>query len=139
MRYRRATYRYSMVASAPQAVPLALDAFDGKLVRLAHRYWRPAADLYETPDAVNMTIDLAGVDPDELDIVLFDDAVRVEGQRRLTSSEPGFYHAAQIRQGPFVLELMLPARVDLERVNVRSERGLLTLTIPKRSGERDGH
>ena len=41
------------------------------------------------------------------------------------------YHAARIRQGPFRVELALPAPVDPERVEARYERGLLHVTLPK--------
>jgi HSP20 family molecular chaperone IbpA len=43
------------------------------------------------------------------------------------------YHAAGIRQGPFRIALALPAAVDPERVEARYERGLLRITLAKRS------
>jgi HSP20 family molecular chaperone IbpA len=59
----------------------------------------------------------------------------VEGQRRLPQAdEMGVYHVAEIRQGPFRLELALPARIDAERVDARSERGLLVITLMKAEG-----
>jgi HSP20 family molecular chaperone IbpA len=44
------------------------------------------------------------------------------------------YHAAGIRQGPFQVEVVLPAAVDAERIEARYERGLLRVTLPKRAG-----
>ena len=41
------------------------------------------------------------------------------------------YHAAGIRQGPFRVELPLPAPVDPERVEARYDRGLLRITLPE--------
>ncbi len=58
----------------------------------------------------------------------------VEGRRLLPSCQEGaVYHAAGIRQGPFQLELPLPAPVDAERVEARYDRGLLRITLPKRA------
>jgi HSP20 family protein len=58
----------------------------------------------------------------------------VEGRRRLPSCQEGaVYHAAGIRQGPFRVELALPAPVDAERVEARYDRGLLRITLPKRA------
>jgi HSP20 family protein len=127
------SYRYSVVLNAGQPRPFG-DSFrvDQLVVRLAQTCWRPAADIYETSNEIAVTIDLAGVDPEAVDITLFEDAVIVEGQRSLPPLDTvGVYHSAEIRQGRFKLELVLPAVIDGERVEARYERGLLLLAIPK--------
>jgi HSP20 family protein len=133
MRYRRLSYRYALVLTPGEPRPLgALELTDRPRVRLAQTCWRPPADVYETPTAIQVTVELAGVDPEEVDVLLFEDAVVVEGQRRLPPpGEAGVYHAAQIRQGLFRLELALPAPIDTERVDARSDRGLLLITLAK--------
>ena len=45
---------------------------------------------------------------------------------------PAVYHTAGIRQGPFRVDLPLPAPVDPERVEARYDRGLLRITLAKR-------
>ena len=101
-------------------------------MRFAQTYWRPAADVCETARTVEVTVELAGVDQDELDVVLFEDALIVEGQRRLAAVDPGgVYHLAEIRQGPFRLELPLPCSIDVERVEARYDQGLLRITFPR--------
>ena len=104
-------------------------------VPLAQTSWRPAADVFETATAVLVTVDLAGVDHDELDVILYEDGVIVEGRRRLPPAEAGgVYHRAEIRQGPFRLELGLPGPVDPERASAHYERGLLQMMFPKAAG-----
>jgi HSP20 family molecular chaperone IbpA len=44
------------------------------------------------------------------------------------------FHAAGVRQGPFRLELPLPAAIDANRVEARYERGLLRIALPKARG-----
>jgi HSP20 family protein len=136
MRYRRLGYRYAMVLTASQPRQLAQDWRAGRLsVLIAQPRWRPPADVYETAANVYVTVELAGVDPDELDVVLYEDAVVVEGQRRLPCVDArGVYHVAEIRQGQFRLELPLPASVDLEQVEARYEGGLLQMTLARASG-----
>ncbi len=133
MRYRRMSYRYALVLSAGEPRPLGNSVLIEHLgVHLAQTSWRPAADIYETAGALVVTVDLAGVDIEEVDLTLFDDALVVEGRRRLPAEdEGGVYHMAEIRQGPFRLELGLPAVIDAEQVESRYERGLLQLTISK--------
>ncbi|SRR6266508_2718923 len=133
MRYRRLRYRYAMLVRAGQAWPLG-DVWQSERMRLlVQGRWRPDADTYETVSTVEVIVDLAGVDEDDIDVQLFEDALVVEGRRELPScADDAMYHAAGVRRGPFRLELPLPAPVDAERVQTRYERGLLRITMPKR-------
>ena len=131
MPYRRMTCRYPKLHTGPTW------PFDGvweseQLRLLVQARWRPDADIYETPGTVEMIVELAGVDDDDFEVQLFDDAIVIEGRRRLPSGgEDAVYHAAGIRQGLFRVELPLPAHVDPEQVEARYERGLLHVTLPK--------
>jgi len=123
MRYRRLSYGYALLVGSAQP---------DSAVRLAPTTWCPSADVYETRDEIHVTVELAGVELDEIDLLVFDDALIVEGRRRLRSvSERGQFHMARIRQGPFRLELALPARIDLEQVTGRTDAGLLQITLRK--------
>ena len=94
--------------------------------------WAPDSDTYETARTIEVVVDLAGVDEDDFEVHLFADALLVEGHRRLPAPhEEAVYHAAAIRQGPFRVEIPLPAPVDSERVEARYDRGLLRITLPK--------
>jgi HSP20 family protein len=132
VRYRRYATRYATVVTIRGFVPGAdllrsLPAGFG----LASYGWRPAADVSESADRVEVIVDLAGVDEDDVEIQLFEDALVIEGVRRLPGSRRGMYHAAEIRHGPFRLEVRLPARADADRVEASYERGLLTVSLPK--------
>ena len=130
MRYRRLSYRYEMVVQSGRIWPLG-EIWPNVLVQ---GRWRPDADSYETAASVEITVDLAGVDESDFEIQLFEDVLVVEGQRQLPAGhEAGVYHAAGVRQGPFRLELPLPAPVEAERVEARYDRGLLRITLPKRA------
>ena len=133
MRYRRLSYRYSLlVTTNPSHLFGGLLEAERSGVRFAETYWRPPADVCESDSTIEVTVDLAGIDQDDLDVVLFEDALIVEGRRRLTGVEPGVvYHVAEIRQGPFRLELGLPGTIDQERVDARYDQGLLRITFQK--------
>jgi HSP20 family protein len=132
MRYRRLSYRYAMVVRSSQTDPFSDIWQSGRLRLLVQPRWRPDADTYETATTVEIIVDLAGVDEDDFEVQLFEDALVVEGHRRLPSCHAGaVYQAAGIRQGPFHLEVPLPAPVDAERVEARYDRGLLRITLAK--------
>ena len=132
MRYRRLSYRYAMVVRSDHPWPFG-DMWQSDRLRLVvHARWRPDADIYETASTVEIAVDLAGVDEEDVEMQLFEDALIIEGRRQLPSGEEGaVYHEAGIRQGPFRVELSLPAAVDPERVSTRYERGLLRISLQK--------
>src|SRR5919204_903383 len=133
MRYRRSSFRYAMIVRSSPMWPFGEIWPSDRPRLLVQAGWRPDVDMYETARTIEITVDLAGVDEDDFEIHLFEDALVVDGQRRLPSSdEHATYHAAGIRQGPFRLELPLPAPVDHERVVTGYDRGLLRVTLPKR-------
>ena len=127
MRYRRLSYRYALVmaSSRPRAFGEAWQRQPAS-ISMGHSFWRPAADIVETASEVIVLVELAGVDHEQLDVLLFEDALIVEGERRLPA------HAAEIRQGQIRLELPLPTSIDPEQVDARYERGLLEMRLGKR-------
>ena len=134
MRYRRLSYRYTSVTHHAVTWPVALwrrevvGAFGGS-------QWRPDADLRESASEIEIVVDLAGIEEDAIEVQLFEDALVVEGERRLGACGEGVvFHAAGVRQGPFRLELPLPAAVDPNGVEARYERGLLRIALPKARG-----
>ncbi len=133
MRYRRVSYRYGVILAPSHRLQNA-DVWPARsaAVSPAQPCWRPSTDVVESMDAILLTVELAGVDPEALEVLLFEDALIVEGQRRLPPLRPGnVYHAAEIRQGPFRLELGLPGSIDQERVDARYDQGLLRITFQK--------
>jgi HSP20 family protein len=132
MRYRKLSVRYAMVTPTGLAWPFG-EMWQAERARLlARTSWLPDADVYETAETIEIVVDLAGVDDDAVEVQLFQDVLVVEGVRRLPAELAVRYHAAGIRQGPFRLDVPLPAPVDHDRVEARYERGLLRISLPRR-------
>ena len=133
LRYRRLIGRYTRIVSIGEALsPGDLLRGPRATVMVAPPHWRPPADVCETAAAITVTVEVAGVDPDDLEVLLFEDALVVEGERRLQACAPdGVYHSAEIRHGPFRLQVHLPAAVDGEGIDARYDRGLLHIVLPK--------
>jgi HSP20 family molecular chaperone IbpA len=137
MRYRRLSYRYTMVVRSGHPWSPGDVWSSDRLRLLVQPRWRPDADAYETETTVEIVVDLAGVGEEDFEVQLFDDALVVEGHRQLPACQAGaVYQEAGIRQGPFQLEVPLWTPVDPERVAVRHERGLLQITLAKRGEAR---
>ncbi len=130
MRYRRVGYRYTMVVAQPTGWGGSRQVRAGDVV-LSHPHWHPDTDVYEAESALSVTVELAGVNEQELEVLLFEDALVIEGKRTLPITEEGLYHAAGIRQGPFRVEVSLPVPIDGDRVEASYDRGLLRVRLPK--------
>ncbi len=130
MRYRRIGYRYTMVVNQPTGWGGAWHVRAGDVV-LSHTHWHPAMDVYETEMAFTVTVELAGVDVEQLEFLLFEDALVIEGSRNLPVTDEGVYHAAGIRQGPFRVEVALSMPIEADGVEASYDRGLLRVHIPK--------
>jgi HSP20 family protein len=133
MRWQRLQYRFAVVLSgAAERRVLDPSWMNLTSVRPGQTLWHPATDVYELPDRYQIRIDLAGVDHEELDLILYDDAVVVIGQRRLPQTAPGaIYHRAEIRQGPFRVEVALPGPIDADNVTIECDRGFLLMNVGK--------
>ncbi len=95
--------------------------------------WRPPVDIHETPDAILIKIELAGVREDGIEIALYSNALVVTGRRDDDSDhdETVCYHEAQVRYGPFRAEILLPTPVRQDAVEAVYENGFLRVRLPK--------
>ena len=138
MRCRHLGIRYTMVLMAGQPPVWGQEGWWAHRMpgaALAHSHWRPATDVVETGRAITVTVELAGVDEEDVVVLLFEDVLVVEGRRELPRcEEDGVYRVAAIRQGPFRIEVPLSVRIDPKGVVARCERGLVCVRLPKANG-----
>lgn len=95
--------------------------------------WRPPVDLYETPTAVVVEIEIPGASSGAIRIVADSHTLLVEGSRetRAAGSSDGRFLCIERASGPFRRLLKLPVRVDRDRAVARYRDGILTITLPK--------
>jgi HSP20 family protein len=102
------------------------------LFTLSNQVFKPAVDIYETPDQVIVRIEIAGVDKDNFSVELSRTAVRVRGIRKeLTRKRDAVYRLAEIQYGPFERVLRLPRAVDPEVASTVYKNGFLELHLAK--------
>jgi HSP20 family protein len=138
MRYRYVTYRY-IDGSRQQLQRLYQQLLQDALrqsqqaLLLRSEVWRPPVDIRESAERVVVKIELAGMSEDEINVTLYEDALVVSGERRDDGEdrENLYYQEAQIRYGPFRVEVFIPSPVDREAVTARYENGFLWVTLPK--------
>jgi HSP20 family protein len=92
----------------------------------------PMVDLSETDNAIELAVDLPGVDPDQVDIHLAGNALTIRGERKQEKEEKGrTYHRVERRKGSFARSITLPCAVVEDEVAAEYKDGVLTITLPK--------
>lgn len=96
--------------------------------------FRPRVDVYRTqdPPAVHVVVELAGVDPDKVDISVADGALVISGQRQRHAGGERRYEHIEIDYGPFQRRLALGDGIDTTAAEASYEHGLLTIVLPLR-------
>src|SRR5262249_33640206 len=71
--------------------------------------WQPAVDVYKTPDGWKIKFDLAGVKPNDVEVVLLDGRIVVRGVRRDSVISEGWsYYQLEITYSRFERVLQIP-------------------------------
>jgi len=94
--------------------------------------WAPALDISERKDAYLVTVELPGVEAEDLDITMEDGLLTIQGERQFTqeSSEQQF-HRVERRYGAFRRSITLPAHAMAEGIQASFEDGVLQILVPK--------
>ncbi|MDP1538536.1 MAG: Hsp20/alpha crystallin family protein [bacterium] len=90
-----------------------------------------AIDVYQTENDLVIQSAIAGVTPENLDILMERDIITIKGSREKPSEENGDYFTQECFWGPFSREVILPAEVDPGRAIAEMKNGILTIRIPK--------
>ena len=97
-----------------------------------HSGFRPQIDCYRTerPAAFHVVIDLAGVDPEKVQLFADEGTLIVVGERRRPRNSGRVYQQMEIDYGRFSRQIPLGAEIDVDRAKATYERGILTILLP---------
>jgi HSP20 family protein len=94
--------------------------------------FRPSADCFRTtdPPALTVVVELPGVDPASVRVVVGERLLAVAGMRERPPAPRPVYQQMEIAYGPFQRQIRLAEDVDPERALARLENGVLTVFLP---------
>ena len=96
------------------------------------RVWAPALDISERKDAYVVTVEVPGVEADDIDITLEDGLLTIQGERQFTSeSSEQQYHRVERRYGSFRRSITLPSQVQADAIEASFDNGVLEVLVPK--------
>jgi HSP20 family molecular chaperone IbpA len=118
------------------AIPTESDAPEGAWlldIRWKHHpaAWRPPTDVFETPEAIIVRVEIAGMRTEDFHLSLEAQTLVIDGIRR--DPDPGAaYHRLEIPFGQFQVTIALPAMIDEQHVEAEYRAGFLRVRLPKR-------
>ncbi|WP_373376896.1 Hsp20/alpha crystallin family protein [Cupriavidus nantongensis] len=94
--------------------------------------FQPRIDVVDDGAALRITAELPGMDRQDVQTTIEDGALVIRGEKRqdVQSEENGCYRLER-SYGAFMRSVPLPDGLDLDRVDAKFERGVLSLSFPK--------
>lgn len=98
----------------------------------AGRFIAPSTNVAETEHGFEVTVDLPGVQAQDVQIEVKEGQLWITGERKVEAEEKGkTYHRLERRSGRFRRVLPLGANVDVDGVDASCRDGVLTVKLPK--------
>ncbi|GGF12753.1 molecular chaperone Hsp20 [Aliidongia dinghuensis] len=92
----------------------------------------PRADVVETDKAVEVSLELPGLDDKDIDVSVTEDLLTIRGEKKAEREErEKSYFLSERSFGAFHRAIPLPRGVNASEAKAEYKKGVLTVTIPK--------
>lgn len=99
--------------------------------------WSPAVDIRETKETLEVTAELAGIDPKDVEVTVDNDMLCIRGERVFEKGgDDTAFRRLERAYGVFERRFALPGTVNVKGISAHCRNGLLVLTLPKREDAR---
>jgi HSP20 family protein len=96
------------------------------------RSWMPAVDIIDTPGAIVLKAELAGMQPEDVHIELDDDVLTIKGERRQGETlDKEQFQSTEWHYGSFQRSITLPRSVKRDAIEASYENGVVEVRVPK--------
>jgi HSP20 family protein len=95
------------------------------------RYYVPAADIFETDDALTLILEVPGVEKKNLNVKLENDVLQIDAQIDFAKYEGYEPVYTEYNVGHFQRAFALSSKIDQDKISAELNDGVLTLTLKK--------
>ena len=95
------------------------------------RYYVPAADIFETEDALTLMLEMPGVSKNNVDVEIENDVLRVDAKIDFSAYKDIEPVYTEYNVGHYARAFTLSNKIDRAAIRADLEDGVLTLTLPK--------
>jgi HSP20 family protein len=107
------------------------DAFSGRQPE-SFGDWSPALDAFEDKDKYVVSVEVPGLNKQDLNVVVHDGVLTISGERKSEKdSKEGTVHRTERYYGKFSRSVSLPSAVKADQVSAAYKDGVLTVEVPK--------
>ena len=93
----------------------------------------PTLDVKENEKEIVVKADLPGIDEKDINLTIHDGVLSLRGEKKSErTDERENYHIMERSHGSFQRSIRLPETIDEDKVEARFDKGVLTVTLPKR-------
>jgi HSP20 family protein len=99
---------------------------------------RHAVDVIETPEAFKVVTDAPGFTAKDINVELHEGKLTISGERQVQTEEDaadGKYHVQERHFSKFTRQFQLPKNIMDDSVAANLDKGVLTVTVPKKQEE----
>jgi len=94
--------------------------------------WQPLVDVLETPQAYVLRAEIAGVNPDNIDVTLVGDTLTLRGEKLAEEKlDDQTWHLTERMAGRFERSFTLPKPVSAKDIEAEARDGVLTIKVMK--------
>lgn len=91
----------------------------------------PTVDVHEDEQTLEISMDLPGIDPQDIKLEAENNTVTVQAERKYENGQNRTAHRVERAYGTFVRAFNVPPRYDLSKIEATHRHGTLTLRIPR--------
>ena len=95
------------------------------------RVFLPTADIYETNDALNVVLEMPGVDKNSVDIRVEDGVLKIEGRLDFSKYQGLQPLYTEYNVGHYSRSFRLSSKIDQNKIGAELKDGVLSLVLPK--------
>ena len=95
------------------------------------RVFLPNADIYETPNELNVVLEMPGIEKSKVDIRVENDVLHVEGRIDLSKYTGLHPLYTEYNVGHYARGFQLSSKIDQNKITAEMNDGVLSLTLPK--------
>ncbi len=94
--------------------------------------WQPTANITESKDAYQVSVDLPGINKDDIKVDVENNVLTISGKRQQEKKEEGKeYHRVERHYGSFCRSFDLSTKVATEKISAAYKDGVLNVSVPK--------
>lgn len=95
------------------------------------RVFIPTADIYESPDALTVILEIPGVEKDNVDVRVEQGMLNIEGRLDLAKYQGLQPLYTEYNVGHYARSFRLSSKIDQSKISADLKDGVLSLTLPK--------